>query len=85
MAVQSIEYKAVKNFLKSVGDIEFNPNLFALYIGMSSVAMQNRVIDLLVACIDSLANKWDENLYKPEEMDLCVRAKRIQDAIAPFR
>lgn len=85
MAVQSQEYKAVRAFLKTVGDIDFKPNLFALYLGMSSLTMQHRVIDLFMAFIDHLSRKIDEDLYSPEDYDICIRAKRIQEAMIPFR
>jgi len=79
------EEKSVRSFLKMVGDIDFRPNVFAIHVAGSSVALQNRVLDLFMSVVDHYSLMLDENLCSPDDFDLCIRAKRMQDAMVPFR
>jgi len=81
----SAEERAVKNFLKMVGDIDFRPEIFAVHVSIATTALQHRVLDLLMAVVDHYSNMLDEDLYSPETYDLCIRAKRMQDAMVHFR
>lgn len=85
MARQPKEVAEANRFINGISVLDFNPNVWAAFVGMSSVAVQERVLGLFMALVDHLSRKIDMDLWSSdEELELCVKAKRMQDAMRPF-
>lgn len=79
------EKKVVTKLIEGISTLDFQPGMFALHLGTASIRVQERVLECLMEYIDFLSLKWDEELFGDHEADLCMKAKRMQDAMAPFR
>lgn len=86
MARATVEQQGADSFVKAVSTLDFRPGVFAVIIGMSSHAVKLRCLQVLMAVVDNLAEKFDNALYvDDDEMELCIQAKRMQDAMIHFR
>lgn len=86
MARATPEQAAAQKFTQAVSTLDFRPKAFAVIIGMSSDAVQRRCLVTMMAFVDYLAEKFDNALYTgEEEFELCIQAKRMQDAMVHFR
>lgn len=80
------EAQAAGKFVTSVSTLDFDQNQFAAYLIGCKTQVRRRVLDLFMAFVDALSMKLDENLYTDDdEFDLCIQAKRMQDAMIHFR
>lgn len=86
MARATPEQAAAAKFIQAVSTLDFRPKVFSVMICMSSHAVQVRCLNTFMAVVDYLAEKFDNALYTGEdELELCIQAKRMQDAMVHFR
>lgn len=80
---QSHEIRLSDRFIKLIDTMqEFHPSLFAHGITTrSSLAIQQRVMDIFVGCVSIWAGRYDHNHMTDDEMNLYVTARRIQDIL----
>lgn len=80
------ETVAANKFVDSISTIDFDQKVFAQFLVMCKPQIKRRVLDLFMSFVDGLSMVLDENLYSDdEEYDICIQAKRMQDAMIHFR
>ncbi len=86
MARVTREAREASKFVTSVSTLDFDKNQFASFLVACKPQVKRRVLDLFMAFVDAMSMVLDENLYvDDEEFDLCIQAKRMQDAMIHFR
>lgn len=65
--------------------LSYDPRKFAALVAHCEPVIVKRAIETFMVLVDALSQRYDENDYQVEDLDLMVSAKRIQDAMVHYR
>lgn len=75
----------VKALLSAADSMSFDANAFAVLLSMSPARMQMRLLTILFAYFQHLAEKFERGLYMDdEEMELYANGARARDSLIHF-
>lgn len=83
---KSTEQSVADNLEKGLNSLTFNSGLFARFITSNDIRVQTKVYDILIACIEVWAHRYDNDNYDSDEgMNLCAKSKRISEYLHPYQ
>jgi hypothetical protein len=86
MAASHPSEKQARKFFETINSLDFDIVMFLFELDKQSFQMKERVLTILEMMIDDFALRYDAQLHKNEdELFLYAKAKRIQEAMQPYR
>lgn len=78
--------RQAEKFFGTINSLDFDIVMFLFELDKQSPMMKERVFTIFSMLIDDWAMRYDANLWKnQEEMVLFINAKRVQEALQPYR
>lgn len=78
------EFRDAAKFVTFISPIDFRLDSFAAYLTGESVAVKERIVDLLAAFVFAHSQAYNEGRHNPDEVSFYIKNERMRDALEAY-